>query len=57
MERKRRRALVSVKSVPTKQTNDLLTFGVGRGSEGVQRALFDVEYIASDELGDLARLG
>jgi hypothetical protein len=48
---------LSVKPVPTKQTNDLLTFGVGRGSVGARRAFVNVEYISSDELGDLARLG
>jgi len=36
---------------------DTKGFGVARGSPGVGRALFNVDYIASDELGDLARLG
>jgi len=36
---------------------DTEDFGVARGSEGVKRALFNVDYIASDELDDLARLG
>jgi hypothetical protein len=57
MERKRHPTLAKCRISPTKQTNDLLTFGIGRGSEGVKRAYFNVDYIASHELGDLARLG
>lgn len=58
MERKRHRRLekVSNQYLPGR-ANDLLTFGVARGSEGEKRAFFNVDYIASDELGDLARLG
>ena len=33
------------------------TFGTGWTSEGVVRAMVDMEYIASDELGNIVRLG
>ena len=37
--------------------NDIIfTFGFVRGSEGVVRAVFDMDYIASDELGNLVGL-
>jgi hypothetical protein len=57
MERRRHRTLVKCQVVSTKQTNYLLTFGVGRGTVDARRAFVSVEYISSDELGDLARLG
>ena len=40
------------------ELNDfILTFGFVRRSKGVVRAVFDMDYIASDELGNLVRLG
>ena len=35
----------------------MFTFGTGWSSEGVVRAVVDMEHIASDELGNLVRLG
>ena len=35
----------------------IFTFGFARSSEGVERAFVDMEYVASDELGNLVRLG
>ena len=35
----------------------IFTFGFVRSSEGVVRALVNMDYVASDELGNLVRLG
>ena len=35
----------------------IFTFGFVRSSEGVVRAFVDMDYVASDELGNLVRLG
>ena len=35
----------------------IFTFGFARSSQGVVRAMFDMDHIASDELGNLVRFG
>jgi hypothetical protein len=50
----------SVKSVSIKYAllNDFVfTFGIVRRREGVARAVVDMDYVASNELGNLVRLG
>ena len=35
----------------------MFTFGFVRGKEGVARVVFDMDYVASEKLGNLVRLG
>ena len=55
MEHKRHQRLAKCQYL-TKHTIYIFTFGFARSSERVVRAVIDMEYIASDKLGDLVRL-
>ena len=56
MEHKRHQTLRQ-KSQYLSNRQFIFTFGFARSSEGVERAFVDMEYVASDELGNLVRLG
>ena len=54
MEHKRHQRLVACQYLSNIQF--IFTFGFARSSERVVRALIDMEYVASDQLGNLVRL-